>query len=219
MYIPLVILISILSFFSIWDKIWNFLVRNRKYVAWVIYSLAILSFYYLGDTSSQSIHSTWERIYDLLMLVLFIPILAKVFNFSLAKKLMIFRKELWILMWVWAFVHSLQYFLSEWSYQIWELSFWFSEWWINHLAYGFFALVITILLTITSNNFSIKALWKYWKKLHRFVYVLLFFAFLHVFFFIYWTEEFIPKLLKYGIPLVLYIIWKTLEWNNIKLRR
>jgi len=218
MYIPLVILISILSFFSIWEKIWSFLIYNKKYVSLFLYFLTFSSLFYLGDNSSHSIHSTWERTYDLLMLILFIPILAKVFNFSLAKKLMVFRKELWILMWVLALVHWIQYFLSKDSYQFWESWFWTTDWWINYLAYWFMALFITLILTITSNNFSLKKLWKYWKKIHRFVYVLLFFAFLHVFYFIYWTDEFISKLLKYWIPLWIYIVMKILEWNNIKLR-
>jgi DMSO/TMAO reductase YedYZ heme-binding membrane subunit len=219
MYIPLTILIAILSFFSAWERIWNFFLKHKKYVSWFFYGLAFVSLYYLTDTSDHAIHTTWERAYDALMLILFLPILAKVFNFSLAKKLMVFRKELWILMWVLAMVHGLQYFLADSAYHFWEISFWIQDSSITHFAYGFIALIITIALTVTSNTLSIKKLWKYWKKIHRFVYVLLFFWVLHVFFFIYGTDEFIPKLLKYGIPLVLYIVWKWLEWNNIQLRK
>ncbi len=162
MYILLIIIIVILSLFSTWEKVWNFLLRHKKYVSGFLYLLAFLSLWYLTDTSDEAIYS---------------------------------------------------------AYQFWELNFWFLEGSITHFAYAFIALMITIGLTMTSNTFSIKKLWKYWKKIHRFVYALLLFGFLHVFFVLYWTEEFIPAVFKYGVPLILYIIWKTLEWKNITLRK
>lgn len=218
MYIAIIIIISILSLFSIWDKIWNFLIKNKKYVSLFLYILAVLSFFYLTDTTRHTMHESWEKALDLLWLILFLPILSKVFNFSLAKKLMIFRKELWILMWVLAFVHSLQYFISNWAFQFWELWFWIFAWTPTYLAYWFIALIISIVLTATSNNFFIKILWKNWKKLHRTVYILLIFTLLHVIFIKIWWKWWVDVLLKNGIPLLIYIIWKTFEWKNIRLR-
>lgn len=219
MHIPLLILVSILSFFPIWEKVWVFLVKNRKYVSMFLYFLSIASFLFLTDTSKHAIHESWEKALHLLWFILFLPILAKVFNFSLAKKLMLFRKEIGILMWVLAFVHSLQYFISDNAYQFWELGFWVFNWTPTHLAYWFVALIISIALTITSNNFSIKGMWKYWKYLHRTVYALLIFTLLHVIFIKIWWRSWNEVLFETGIPLFIYFVWKILEWKKIKLRK
>jgi sulfoxide reductase heme-binding subunit YedZ len=152
-----------------------------------------------------------------LWFLLILPILSKVFSIKIASRLMIFRKEIWILMWVMAFVHSIQYFIEPYSYMFWEIEFWWLNWNVTYLAWWFLGLIITIILTVTSNNFSIKKLWKSWKVLHRTVYILLIFSLLHVAFIKFSSENFLLELLITFIPFFLYFIWKILEWKWIKI--
>ena len=212
-------LVAFLSLFKVGDIIWSFLIKNKKYVSIFIYILVILSFLFLTDNSNHAIKESWEKAFELLWFILFLPILAKVFNFSLAKKLMIFRKEIWILMWVLAFIHSLQYFIWENAYQFWEYGFWVFNWSITYLAYWFIATIITIVLTATSSNYFIKKMWKHWKTLHRTVYFVLIFTILHVIFIKIWWRHWNEVLLETWIPFVIYTIWKILEWKNIKLMK
>jgi sulfoxide reductase heme-binding subunit YedZ len=44
---------------------------------------------------------------------------------------------------------------------------------------GFFALVLLSFLFITSNNFSVKKLGKWWKRIHRLIYVILLLVLIH----------------------------------------
>lgn len=211
MNIILSILKFLLSIFnSIWEVVWNFLIKNRKYISYLFYFLSILSLLYLWNTDNKSIGDSWDQALFLLRFILFLPIFANVLNFSIAKKLMVFRKEIWILMWVLVIVHSAQYFFKSNNLWFWEYGFWFQNWEITYLAWWFMWTVIAIILTITSNNTSIKSLGRVWKLLHRLVYFLLIFTLLHI---IYlegvWFE------MVFLFPL--YVFWKILEWKSVEL--
>lgn len=219
MYIPLIILITVLSLFKFSDHIWNFIIKQKKYFSGFLYLLSISSFLYLWSSDNHAIHETWEISLDILWLILFLPILAKVFNLNIAKKLMLFRKELWILMWVLAFVHTIQYYISDFYIWFWEPSFWIYAWEPTYMSFWFIALLFTIVLTITSNNFSLKSLGKYWKTLHKLVYILLIFTILYVLFIKLWWNDPLLAFLKTLITFILYMIWKTLEWKNISFRK
>ena len=217
MYIFALIIISFLSFFKVWDTISSFIVRYKKYFSVIIYVLCFASFLFLLDP--YMIHETWEIAISLLWFLLWLPILKKVFDFKLAWTLMIFRKEIWILMWVMAIVHSIQYFMDEYNPNIFSSYFWLNSWILSFYAWGFLALIITIVLTITSNIYSMRLLWRKWKLLHRTVYVLLIFVLLHVSFIKMWWSWFsFMTLFTVFIPFILYFTWKILEWKKIKLR-
>ena len=214
----LFIIISIFSLINfIWEIIWKFLIKNRKYVSKIFYFFTLLSLLYLWSTDNHSIHESWEKALNLLWVILFLPIFAYVFDFSLAKKLLFFRKEMWILMWVLAVVHSTQYFLKPNNIWFWEYEFWFQNWEATYLAWWFLWTIIAIILTITSNNISIKKFWKLWKILHRSVYLLLIFTLLHIIYLKIWWRDWNEVLFETLLPLCLYIIWKILEWKKIKL--
>ncbi len=217
MYIPLLIIISILSLVPARDKIWDFIIQKRKYISWFFYILSFASFFFL--IWWPDIEETWEKSLELLWLILWLPIFAKVFNLVIAKKLMIFRKEIWILMWVLAFVHSLQYFLQDYTIWFWEKLFWVNPFWeITFLAWWFLALVISTVLTLTSNNYLIKKMWRSWKMLHRTVYALLIFTLIHVAMLEAW-EDWIYAYIEEFIPFVIYFGFKILEWKGIVLRK
>lgn len=219
MYIPLIIILIILSFFSFWEKLWNYLIHYKKYISFFLYTLSLASFLILA--SDISMHNTWEYSIWLLWIILWIPVLAKVFDLVIFKKLMLFRKEIGIFMWVMAIVHSAQYFIEPYNVWFWELEFWYNNW-ITYLAWWMLALIISIILAITSNNFSIKKMGKSWKVLHRTAYVLLIFWLLHtasvkITYSIPWEKDIILTYLTTFIPFILYFIWKILEWKWIKI--
>ena len=59
--------------------------------------------------------------------------------------------------------------------------FWFtSDGYPSYLAFGYFAMLLSIPLTLTSSTWIMKKMGKYWKMLHRLVYVILLFTVLHV---------------------------------------
>lgn len=203
---------------TFWEKIENFLVLKRKTIqkALLILSWASLLFLFSPDAIKQ----TWEMSMKLLWLVLWLPILAKVFSSRIAGKLMMFRKELGILMWTLAFVHSWQYFMTPDAYVMKESLFWVQDGVVTYLAFGLIALIIAIALTLTSNTWSMKKLWKYWKYLHRSVYVLLIFTLLHVAFIdIARSDNAWLTGVAALIPFAIYFTFKILEWKGIKLRK
>lgn len=67
---------------------------------------------------------------------------------------------------------------------------------------GTFALTIALPLFLTSNNFSVRKLGRWWKRIHRFVYVVLFFALLHT------------ALQRVSIWSILAGIWVVLELTS-----
>lgn len=193
----------------------------KKYKDYIWYLLLFLSFwtiFLLGD--SQFVKFSGEQALNLLWIILLLPIFAKVLSLDVAKTLMWLRKELWILMGMLAFVHSLQYFLPSWSYvpnfSILSYSvFWIYDGMITSVAIGIAAFAICFILLITSNRFSINTLGKNWKRIHRIVYILIVLVILHKVL-LWWEREWS---VDYGeLALVLgYFAAKILEWKNITL--
>jgi sulfoxide reductase heme-binding subunit YedZ len=146
---------------------------------------------------------------NLLWFLLFLPIFARVCSLGLAKALMPLRKELGILMGTLAWVHGAAY-IGSYPTMMGESYFWLDDTTIlSYLAFGFFALILTIPLTLTSSNWAMRKMGKRWKALHRTVYLIIIFAVVHV------------VLIKYArhfevgpvILLVLYFGFKVLEWR------
>lgn len=220
MYIIFLAISIILSFLPFSDFLSKNIIKYKKYISIIIYVLCFVSFWFLLSNNHHNIHTTWELALSILWIILWLPILSKVFSLKIPKSLMIFRKELGILMWFLAIIHTILYFLSRKYISIFDSSFWIKNNYISYLAWWFFAIIITIILTITSNNFSIKKLWKNWKKLHRIVYILLFFTLLHVAFLKAWKwwNLNISNILITFIPFILYFVWKILEWKKIKIK-
>lgn len=218
MYIAFLITISLFSLFPVWEKIANFLLQNRKYISIFLYSVAVGIFLILTNDFVTP-HKTGEFAIVLLWILLWLPILAKVWNLIIAKRLMIFRKEIWILMGMMAFVHSLQFFLEPYADMFWEIGFWYNDG-ITYMAIWMIGLIITIILTITSNNYSIKKLWKSWKTLHRIVYALIIITLIHVgmvqLSYSAWDENILLLYLEIFTPFIFYFIWKTLEFRKVR---
>lgn len=191
-----------------------FLDRYGKYIRTGLLVIAFASLGLLIDPGLINTKETGKWALELLWIILFIPILAKVFNRSLAKKFIPWRKELGILMGMLGLVHGLQYFaFGGIIASITSGAFWSSNFDMPFFAVGFIAMIISTLLLATSNLYSQKKLKKYWKHLHRLVYPLIILVLVHVM---------LVRQMKTGelswdilIPTVVYFALKILEWRNI----
>lgn len=104
MYILLLFLVMIGSLTRVFPTIDALLKKYDKILKRCILSLAFLSTVFVFFPEMQK--ETGELALDLLWFILWLPVLAKVFNQSLAKKLMLYRKELGILMGMLGLVHA-----------------------------------------------------------------------------------------------------------------
>ncbi len=196
---------SINSFLS---PIENIIKNNRKYIGYFFILLAFASLYYLWIPFSTK--DSWENAILLLWILLWIPIFARVFGLRIFQMMMPLRKELGILMGVLACIHALSYTITD-RLAITHLYFWWQNWFVSYFAFGFFALIFTILLTLTSSDWAMRKMWKYWKLLHKTIYIIILLVVTHVVLIKFSrTFEYTPV-----ITLVLYFIFKILEWKNI----
>lgn len=188
--------------------------RYGKYLRTALLVLAFVPLGLLFVPDLIEIKETGGAALELLWIILFIPILSKVFNQSLAKKFILWRKELGILMGMLALVHGLQYFSFGNIFQnIMDTTFWASSLSIPFVTVGMIALVISTLLLVTSNLYSQKKLKKYWKMLHRLAYPLLFLVILHVIL-IQWSKSGQIPWEELILPII-YFTLKIMEWRGI----
>lgn len=156
----------------------------------------------------------WSLWWILLLFIVFIRPFSDILpKLKILKKLVILRKEIWILSWVfialhwiWFFLNSripvLQWLFSPVYYNITNLFGWWMIW-----------MYIWIILTITSNVFSMKILGKNWKKLQRLTYLFFIFWAIHI-----WmvdSEKIIPLSIVVWSWLILWILTykKVVFWK------
>lgn len=120
----------------------------------------------------------WKQAYNLLIFIMFIRPVRDIFHIRFLTKIVSIRKELWIIVWTFGIAHSLWYFIAYnkplslmFNPNIWYLQSWLA-WWI-------LAFFISFPLMLTSNYFSLRKLWKNWKKLHFLAYLMFIFVILH----------------------------------------
>lgn len=114
---------------------------------------------------------------NILLFILFLSPLSVIFRAKLLLLLMSLRRELGILMGALALVHGLTYLVPLVRAGVSPVSP------TNpFLLSGVLALLLTIPLLLTSNNISTRLLGRNWKRLHRLVYLVLFFAVVHRYF-------------------------------------
>lgn len=121
---------------------------------------------------------------------------------------MLFRREAGILMGVFAIEHGLAFFykMEVGASFVFTKNFWLAGNNITPIGWGMLALLTTIPLIVTSNNFSMRLLQNKWKKLHRLVYLILIFATLHIAFIKYDFLQAAFIILSYAILKILAII-------------
>lgn len=183
----------------------------KNYQKYIGYFFLLLSFLSLGLIfSSETVKFTGEQSLNVLWFLLFLPFFARVLNLNLAKALIPLRKEVGILMGTLAFVHGAAYIIPDYMYLL-EANFWWQDSFLSYLAFGFFALILTIPLTLTSNRWAMQKLGKRWKTIHRLVYIIIILTIVHVVL-LKWYREFEAGQV---VLLVLYFIGKWMEWRWI----
>ena len=134
----------------------NILKTYKKYIGYFFLFLSLASFGFLWV--DNGVKESGEKALFLLWIILWIPILARVFDIKVLQLLMPLRKELGILMGTLALIHSVAYIVPYPS-MITESYFWLDDTTvISYLAVGFFALILTIPLTLTSSTWMMRRL-------------------------------------------------------------
>lgn len=178
-------------------------IQNRKVIRCLSAIIILASFMMFFNASFQKLSG--KLAWFLLLIILFLSPIAKITLSKTFSSLMLFRRELGILMGVFAIEHGIAFFYKmkiDVDF-VFKKNFWLTENNITPFGWGMLALLATVPLLATSNNFSMQLLKNNWKKLHRAAYLILFFAALHI------------ALIKYDflqviLIILMYIILKTL---------
>lgn len=216
MALILLILTLILSFTPFAGAINTFLRKNMKIWEKILIIIAFISLFLLIPWIS-SVAKIWDIALEILIFLLFLPILGKVFSASIAMTLIPYRKWLGILMGMLALVHAFKYLwdplLTGNTFTIlpWEWDFWVDGTTISYLWIGLIALIFTFVLLITSNIYSMKLLGKTWKKIQRWSYIILMLVYFHVMLMRGTIDLFSISMMMF------FIIGKILEWKRIVL--
>lgn len=186
--------------------------KHRKYVGYFIIFLALCSFsFFLFPYSTKE---SGEKAILVLWIILWLPIFARVLDINIAKTLMPLRKELGILMGILAIVHGAGYIAID-PAMLGTREFWITNGYPTPYAFGYFGFLLIIPLLLTSNIWAMKKLGKYWKLLHKLVYIIVILVVIHVVMIKYFIElDLVPVAI-----LVLYFIGKVLEWKGISLKK
>lgn len=158
----------------------------------------------------------WEWAFYLLILVMYIRPLRDIFpKVKIFQKLTLYRKEFWILVWVFWLTHVIWYFLDTklWLDIVFNPNIWTID---NYMAWGFIALFVSIPLTITSNKFSmIKLWWKNWKRLQYLSYIMFFSVLFHMALVNQWKVT--QSVIIWWLYILIYII--AYYKNNLKFKK
>ncbi len=149
--------------------------------------------------------------WGLLIAVLVVRPLGDIFvDFKIFRGLLALRKEVGILCGMTAIAHSIGYFFDAGispltgflEPYIWDVT--------DYFFWGVIAFFIAVLLTLTSNLFSMKRLKKWWKRLHRLTYILFFTVSIHIVLIKYshGNSFFSGEVLQILLPvLILSVLW------------
>jgi DMSO/TMAO reductase YedYZ heme-binding membrane subunit len=186
----------------------NFIKKYRKEIGYFILFLALLSPLYLF--ADRGTKESGERAITVLWIILWMPILARVFSIRIFAHLLPLRKELWILMWVLALVHGFSFIIPNQEMMQSGAAVWQGGK-PTAIFYGLIAMWLSVPLTLTSSTWAMRKMWRYWKHLHRLVYIILILVVIHV---VMIKGDIVPYII-----LGLYLIFKVLEWKKVTLFR
>ena len=174
----------------------------KKYLSYV----SIASLYVIIDP--RAAEDFWEFGWNILIIILFSrPIASLLPKLGILKKVVALRKELWIICGCFILAHGAWYALDDigiisvikndiFNYK--SFLFW-GTWWT----------IMMFPLLITSNTFSVKLLWKYWKVLHKLTYGFFIFGAIHI--------DLIEGEISHSLIILLLIILSTLSYKKVVL--
>lgn len=168
-----------------------------------------LSFIVVFFFPRETYKDFWEYAWFILILVMFIRPISDIFpKCKIFSFLLKFRREFWILVWVFWLAHWLGSFIDQKillqnSKTYIELFLDPYVWkYTGNMFWGILAWAVSIPLLLTSNWISVSLLWKHWKTLQRFSYVMFVFVWLHI----YFIKKEIWPLIIIWVWLILWII-------------
>ena len=153
--------------------------KINKFWVWLLLSIPAvwILIRYLMDSISygEVIHQTGDWSVGFLFVALAVTPLRRFFpQASLPKWLMVHRRALGVASFAYAAFHTATYLEKKWGY-----GYILPEGLQPQLLTGWVALLIFLVLAITSNNQSIRLLRKKWQLLHRSVYIAAGLTFIH----------------------------------------
>lgn len=173
-----------------WPPVHLFLVRNKKTVAYALFTLYLLALlmivvgFYLFQTDlklyvlvAKQANRVGQVSLYLFLFTLIPGILKRLKILPLfSASIVLFRRHLGILIYSFALLHSMYLsaipMLMTQGFNYKSLS--------THEVYGSLAVLILFPVWLTSNDFSQKKLGKFWKTIQRLTYIAIIFIFLHV---------------------------------------
>lgn len=163
--------------------------KQSKFLMWALLSLPfiVICVRFGNDSISygQVIHQTGLWSAGLLLMALLVTPLRKFFNSAQWAILILpHRRAIGIASFAYAALHTAVYLERKWGADL-----IIKEGLEPSLATGWLAFAIFLALAVTSNDASVRALGKSWKRLHRYVYVATVLMFAH-----WWLAAFDPAL-------------------------
>ncbi len=183
----------------------NYRTSTAKYAVWAALAAPALHilYRYVADTMSygQVIHETGDWSVGLLFVALAVTPLGRIAARSAWLGFLRFhRRALGVASFGYAALHTIVYLERKWGADL-----ILTESLKPEIATGWFALLIYVLLAITSNNLSVRRLGRKWKTLHRTVYVSAALVFAH------WILTSFNSKLAYAVLIALCLV-ETLRW-------
>jgi DMSO/TMAO reductase YedYZ heme-binding membrane subunit len=140
----------------------------------------------------------------LLIALLFLKPIAMITQMRLLQRLLIYRRQVGVAMMWLALFHTIGLIHPE---KIVDVANYSMD---NFVLYGAIAMVGTLLLGITSNDYSMRLLKGNWKKLHYAAYPILLLTLIH-------AGMASGEMMKIFVITGMFLILKTLEWNKFTL--
>ncbi len=195
----------------------------KKINSYIKILLIIFSFWAFYVFFNPEIYKQmWTLSWFLLIFIMIIRPLKDIFSkCKLFWFLLKFRREFWIIVWTYWLAHVVWYFLNlrQWwitdSYltMFLDKNIW-TFWWF--LFWGMLWAIVCVPLLITSNNYSVKILWKHWKNLQRLSYFMFVFVALHIAVLKHEILVLLPVLV--WLWLFVFAYYKNKKLNNLKPR-
>ena len=174
----------------------------KKYLAYV----SIFSLYVIIDPSTAE--EFWEFGWNILIVILFSrPIASILPKLGILKKVVALRKELWIICGCFILAHGAWYALDDFGIIYAVLNDIFD--YTSYLFWGLWWTIIMLPLLLTSNIYSVKLLWKYWKMLHKLTYGFFIFGAIHI--------DLIEGEIWHSLLIALLIILSVLSYKKVVL--
>ncbi len=162
--------------------------KSVKIIKLILLILSFLSLYVFIDVETYSL--MWKISWLFLIIVMIIRPLKDIFpKCRLFSFLLKFRRELAIIVWNYWVAHWVWAILSYYNLIWWEKTYlqiifdgytwnpaWYMFWWM-------LSIIVCIPLLLTSNAFSTKKMWKYWKNLQRLAYLMFVLVWIHIYVF------------------------------------